>query len=86
LLRFAHKTFKNRLKVDFLPCKLRSNRRFAGRRIIVVFATFSLEKDTKTYKCNRLLAAAFGGTRRPSPPAARRRRRRRAAQAAGVAR
>jgi murein DD-endopeptidase MepM/ murein hydrolase activator NlpD len=29
LLRFAHKITKNRLKVDFLPCKLRSDQRSA---------------------------------------------------------
>jgi hypothetical protein len=30
LLRFAHKTFKNRLSVDFLPCKLQKHARESG--------------------------------------------------------
>jgi hypothetical protein len=48
LLRFAHKTSKNRRLCDFLPLKLRKepdNRGFDG---------FSTKKAIKTYKLYRL--------------------------------
>jgi hypothetical protein len=49
LLRFAHKTSKNRRLGDFLPCKLRKEPVYRG-----FYGFFLLKKAIKTYKYNRL--------------------------------
>jgi hypothetical protein len=65
LLRFAHKTSKNRLKRRFFtlqtdrrkpPAETAKKTKFSRSPFIGVFMAFFNEKTIKTYKRNRLLA------------------------------
>jgi hypothetical protein len=57
LLRFVHKTLKNRLQGDFLPCKLRRTEGSQAGRIIGIFCGIKRKKSTSATGCQAHLSS-----------------------------